>query len=252
MNYIYYFTGTGNSLQIAQDIAEKLENTEITKIAEYTGEKIECDTLGIVFPVYSWGIPLIIRRFLDALQVSANTYIYAVTNFNCVPGKALDQCKERLEGRNLSLSAGYLIPMPGNYIPLYGAISEKKQKKIFQNEKSKVEYIADNARNKKKLRIEKSHLMFDRLLSKAMNKMVDKYPEEDVNYNVSGACISCGKCSKACPVHNIVMIDGKPVWQHKCEMCMACIQYCPKEAIEYGDKTKGRKRYQNPNVKGRS
>lgn len=29
---------------------------------------------------------------------------------------------------------------------------------------------------------------------------------------------------------------------------MACIQYCPKQAIEYSKKTVGRKRYRNPNV----
>lgn len=29
---------------------------------------------------------------------------------------------------------------------------------------------------------------------------------------------------------------------------MACIQYCPNEAIEYGKKTIGRKRYKNPNI----
>lgn len=251
MNYIYYFTGTGNSLQIAEDIVEKIDDSKTVKIAEYKGEKVECDTLGIVFPVYNWGIPLIVGRFLDSLQVSPNTYIYAVANFNAFPGKSLDQCKEKLEDRNLKLSAGYLIPMPGNYILMYGAISDKKQQNMFQNEKNKVEYIAANVKCKKKLKIEKSHFIFDRVFFKEMYKDVYNFPKADADFVVSDTCVSCGKCAKRCSVHNIEMVDGMPVWQHHCEMCMACIEYCPKQAIEYGDKTKGKVRYQNPNVNGR-
>lgn len=252
MNYIYYFTGTGNSLQIAEDIAEKLKDAKVARIAEYKGQKVECDTLGIVFPVYNWGIPLIIGCFFDNLQVSPNTYIYAVANFNAFPGKTLDQCKQKLEARNLSLAAGFLIPMPGNYILMYGAVSDKRQQSLFQKEKSKASYIADNIRCKNKLKIEKSHMIFDRLFFKAMYKDVYNFPKADVNFSVSDACISCGKCAKRCPVNNIEMTDGKPGWQHHCEMCMACIQYCPERAIEYGGKTKDKTRYQNPNVKGRS
>lgn len=252
MNYIYYFTGTGNSLQIAEDIKNKLKNTEIAKIAEYNGEKIECDTLGIVFPVYDWGMPLIIGRFLDNLNVNPNTYIYAVTNFNAMPGKTLDQCKEKLESRGLSLSAGFLITMPGNYILMYGAVNEKRQQKLFKKEKIKTEYIAEIVRCKKKIKIEKSHLIFDRLFFKSMYKYIKNFPKNDVNFNVSDACIGCSKCAKRCSVKNIEMKNGKPSWQHHCEMCMACIEYCPKQAIEYGDKTQGKARYQNPNVKGRN
>lgn len=64
MNKIYYFTGTGNSLQIANDLSTKLSECTTFKIAEYCGERIEVDTLGIVFPVYNWGLPLIIFDFL--------------------------------------------------------------------------------------------------------------------------------------------------------------------------------------------
>jgi Pyruvate/2-oxoacid:ferredoxin oxidoreductase delta subunit len=30
---------------------------------------------------------------------------------------------------------------------------------------------------------------------------------------------------------NIKIADGKPLFLHKCEQCMACIQWCPKSAI---------------------
>ena len=35
MNKIYYFTGTGNSLQIAEDLSGELGESSINKIAKY-------------------------------------------------------------------------------------------------------------------------------------------------------------------------------------------------------------------------
>ena len=45
-------------------------------------------------------------------------------------------------------------------------------------------------------------------------------------------------------VYGIIrLIDKKPVWGEKCTHCMACICYCPAEAIEYGIKSLGKPRY---------
>ena len=45
------------------------------------------------------------------------------------------------------------------------------------------------------------------------------------------------------PLNNINMVDGKPVWGNTCIHCSACINRCPKLAIEYGKKTIGKNRY---------
>jgi MinD superfamily P-loop ATPase len=60
-------------------------------------------------------------------------------------------------------------------------------------------------------------------------------------------CDGYGICSRICPVDNIKMVDGAPSWQH-CERCMACLQWCPKEAIEFDENSIGRKRYHHPDV----
>ena len=56
-------------------------------------------------------------------------------------------------------------------------------------------------------------------------------------------CIGCGQCVKRCPMNNVTLKDGKPIWGKVCTHCMACICYCPKEAIEYGKKSVGQPRY---------
>ena len=54
-------------------------------------------------------------------------------------------------------------------------------------------------------------------------------------HRATDACIGCGKCVELCPLNNIRLENGKPVWGKHCTHCMACICYCPKEAIEYGN-----------------
>ena len=249
MNNIYYFTGTGNSLQIAEDLSKQLGDCTIHKIAEYSGEKISVDTLGIVFPVYNWGLPLILCDFLNKLNVSNSTYIYAVANYGGLPGKALDQCRDILKNKNIILSGGFLINMPGNYIIGYGAKSKQAQEKLFSKEKNKVKDIVSFINNRKKGDIEKSHLIIDRAFTNYFYKDIVNFHTADRKFTVNNKCISCGLCAKRCPVNNITINDGKPVWNHKCELCIACIQSCPKEAINYDGKTENRKRYLNPNVK---
>ena len=62
-------------------------------------------------------------------------------------------------------------------------------------------------------------------------------------FKVSDACIGCGKCEKLCPVNCIRLESGHPVWGGGCTHCMACICYCPKEAIEYEKISVGKPRY---------
>ena len=47
------------------------------------------------------------------------------------------------------------------------------------------------------------------------------------------------------------MENGRPVWQHQCELCCACLHFCPVEAIQLGmmQGTKGRGRYRHPDLK---
>ena len=59
---VYYFTGTGNSLAVAKDVA-KIIDGELISIPYVMGKgsiRTYAKVIVIVFPVYMWGIPHII------------------------------------------------------------------------------------------------------------------------------------------------------------------------------------------------
>ena len=49
--------------------------------------------------------------------------------------------------------------------------------------------------------------------------------------------------AKSCPVGNIRLVDGHPVWGKQCIHCMACLHFCPRKVIQYGKATQKKGRY---------
>ena len=60
-------TGTGNSLYIAK----RIPDAEIHRMGDFLSGRYELpedtERLGIVFPVYCWGLPYPVRRFIRAM-----------------------------------------------------------------------------------------------------------------------------------------------------------------------------------------
>ena len=70
-----------------------------------------------------------------------------------------------------------------------------------------------------------------------------KYKFTTKDFFYTDKCIGCGKCVKLCPLNNVTLQAGKPVWGDNCTHCMACIGNCPTQAIEYGEITKTKEQY---------
>lgn len=249
---ILFFSGTGNSLQVAKDIGEQLGGVELCSMALLADEQeveVKAGLLGIVFPVYYACMPMIVEKVVKKLKPGKATYIFAVATNGGSAGAVLKLLDESLRESGAKLSSGFLVSMPGNYIVKYGAFPLKMQQSAFKKEKEKVKKIAAAIQAREVRKPEMSKLLVDRIFTTTMHKQVKEFCIKDKEFWVTESCNACGICEKACPVKNISLSNDKPAWKHKCEQCMACIQWCPKEAIQYGKKTVGRKRYRNPNVK---
>ena len=78
---IYYFTGTGNSLKIAKDLSEKLEDCELVPIAKVWEDNnlaSSSENVGFIFPLYYAGLPKIVYDFLSKIDLSKSSYFFAV------------------------------------------------------------------------------------------------------------------------------------------------------------------------------
>ena len=81
---IYYFSGTGNSHYVAEVLSKSLQDT-IQSIE--SAQSIQQDEIiGIVTPVYFFGLPDIVKDFLERLSVSSKTYFYLVVTYGGKPG----------------------------------------------------------------------------------------------------------------------------------------------------------------------
>lgn len=249
---IFYFSATGNSLKVARDIAQKVGNAELVPISRAIKKPItlSSDAIGLVFPVYAWGLPLIVADFITKLPAKNRSYFFAVATCGGSVARTLTQTEKMLNARGIKLSAGFKLPMPGNYTPLYGAISEDKQKQMFQKEKQSVKNIVDIVKQQKQAPINRGHFLTNWLLSGIIYKQfMSHVKRSDTSFWVTDKCNGCGVCQKICPVENIRLIDKKPAWLHKCEQCLACLHWCPEQAIQFGKKTLPRKRYHHPDIK---
>ena len=128
---IFYFTGTGNSLYAAARLSHGTAD-RVVSIAECM-QKEEfafpepCERAGFVFPVYWYGIPAIVERFLDRLTLGGCDYAYAVITCGGSAGGTLDALRARLRPRGVMLSAAFSVRMPDNYILLFAPPKAEKR-----------------------------------------------------------------------------------------------------------------------------
>ena len=165
---IFYFSGTGNSLKVAKDLCEQIKDSELIpiKTAINNPNEYKCKKIGFVFPVYSWGAPRLVLKFVEQLKNDA--YYFAVTTCEGSAGLTLLMIDDALKKNNQKLSAGFIIYMPGNYIPMYGAKDEKKQKACFLREKERVSRIAQIVESNRVHEIERSNIFTNTVFSKGV------------------------------------------------------------------------------------
>jgi ferredoxin len=254
---VYYFTGTGNSLAVARDMAEKLKArlTPVTLDISQEGLLTQADTVGFVFPVYDFKPPPVVEEVIRQSQNLSSRYLFAACTYGIAPSQSLRHLEKVIVSRGGQLAAGFAVGMPHNGIGC-SAVSEGEHKRLFKNWKGRSREICEYIEAKEKGRIESSSLFsglsgnlkmaptlfrfLGRVLLKGINSLA---------LTASNDCNGCGICARICPMHNIEIVSDKPTWADRCASCFACLHWCPKGAVSLGGFDADIRPYHHPDVK---
>ena len=134
------------------------------------------------------------------------------------------------------------VVMPENYIAMFPVPGPEESARIIQKAEPLIDRLAQCIR---------AGLPFPhhaagplgRLLSGPVNRLFYRFQVSARGFRVTDACTGCGLCQRLCPLRNIRLEQGRPVWGERCTHCMACICACPAQAIEYKNHSQGKPRY---------
>jgi ferredoxin len=244
---VVYFSGTGNSRYAAQMLAGRLGDGLIDLGAMIkAGEKavLHAERPWVfVSPAYAWQIPKI---FADAIldgSFSGAKEAYFVMTCGSDIGNAGSKIAQLCRKKGFEYLGVLQVIMPENYIAMYDVPNRKDAQKIISAARPVLEGGIAAIQAKKPFHAG-SISISDKIKTGIVNPVFYRFCVTAKPFYATDSCVSCGKCASACPLNNIGLLDGKPQWGEACTHCMACICLCPKDAIEYGQKSKGKPRYQ--------
>ena len=243
---VLYYSGTGNSKYIAKCIASALETdclnlNERIKTGDTSSVQTEENVI-LVTPTYAWRMPHIVSGWLGKTELVGAKRIWFVMDCGSEIGNAAKYNRQLAAQKQLQYMGTAQIIMPENYIAMFNAPQKEQAKSIVEQAEPALQKVLTQIKAGQEFPPPRENL-YDRFMSGPVNPVFYRFFVKADAFRATDACIGCGKCVELCPLNNIHLENGKPLWGKNCTHCMACICYCPKEAIEYGKKSVGQPRY---------
>jgi ferredoxin len=254
---IFYFSATGNSLSLTKDLADKLGHCKIVPIAKAVcNHTIEVTTprVGIIFPVFAWGMPRIVEEFVSKLSFGSKPYIFAIATCVAIQGNTLNDLKKALRLKGVDLNAGFAAKAGRSSLMQLNALDNiiiklDRQRLQIKTAEARMPEMVAIIKNFAKHKPETSSWTANIFGSMFHGLAVKTFKNIGSTFVVEDSCKGCGNCAQICPRSNIVIENGRPVFQHNCELCHACIQWCPNFAIKHPNFDNSLKQYRNSAVK---
>lgn len=248
---IFYFSGTGNTKWVAQQLAQATGETLCSIPDEMRDGNTaytltEGELLGFCFPTHGWQPPAIVREFIRKSTFNHVDYCFALTTCGDNMGEAMTILNKELAHHGFVAETQFSVIMPESYVclPFMYTDSEEREHEKIANASKQVQHIASIIKDRKRGFKELEKGATPRLYSYVIGAWFNKRMITDKKFMVDEElCTHCGRCSKVCPVDNIA--GTPPTWLHtgKCTCCLACYHHCPVHAINYGKITRKRGQY---------
>lgn len=244
-NLIFTFSATGNSLHVAQRVAETLhaQVNEIDKCLEQKNLTFNITSknisIGFVFPVYFWGLPTIVRQFVELLTLEGEkpAYVYDIVTFGTSLGEVHQQLRLSLSKKGITLNGNFGVRMVDVWTPMFDVSNKERCLKRTLQAETEIKDVIAQIKERKNGRRHWSTLphfisMFETWLYPSARRTKHFHVIND-------RCTGCGLCARQCPASAIQLNEQRvPEW-HKaeCIACLRCLHHCPHFAIQYGKNT---------------
>ena len=245
---VLYYSATGNTEFIARQIAARLDDPCVDLLERIrTGDLTPIRSrkpFVICSPVYVCEMPQFLTDFLRDVKLSGNRKVYFVFTSGGYAGIAGPLAKQLIKHKNKVYMGHAEFRMPRNYLisEHYPMLTPDENRERILESYERIPEVVDRIRTRRKLKARHVFLL-EILITILFHPVWTKYRQPSRPFYATKKCVGCGKCEQLCPLNNIVMLYGKPAWKKNCAHCMACIENCPVDAIEYGDRTQGKERY---------
>ncbi|RPH31413.1 MAG: hypothetical protein EHM93_13750 [Bacteroidales bacterium] len=247
---VYYFSGTGNSKNVAlwlSNVAKEnnieYELVNISLIDRRIIEQPDPDSLVVfVSPIHGFNYPPVMLHFIMRFPKGKNKVLLMNTRAGMLIGKyitpgitgiAFFLAALILKLKGFSIKAMYPVDLPSNWISVHPGLNEKTVKYLHEKNKERVTDFAKRVFSGKSDFKGLRELIQDVLVSPISIPyyFIGRFFFAKTYY-ASSDCNNCDICIKGCPVKAIIKLDKRPFWTFNCESCMKCMSNCPKKAIE--------------------
>ena len=247
---IFYFSGTGNSKMIAQWLNEVMHD-ELIAINHATSiKKLSCTgkSLGFICPVYGWGLPLYVEKFIEKLPTSffnQPEYTFFILTCGDDIGRSDELLRKMWKNKGGGRVECFSLRMRNTYVCLPGFdidnINVEKEKE--SHARTVISDIASRiVRQQPTSATDVTPGAFPWIKSYVLRPLFNKFLVNDRYFHLNKeSCIRCGRCVQLCPTSNISFgPEGTPHWNGNCTQCLACYHGCPRHAINFGKYTESK------------
>lgn len=245
---VLYYSATGNTEFIAKELAEVLDDecvNLIDRVKTNDNSELHSDKPFVICaPVFVCEMPRFLSAYLKKQTFSGSKDVYFIFTSGGYAGISGQLAKWMFRKKKMRYMGHAEFKMPRNYVANdhYPMLEVEEIENRITNSYNKIRPTAEVIKNGGKLK--SRHIwLFETIITVPFNPVWCKIKLKAKDYYTTDKCLECGKCVKGCPLNNVSLKDGKPVWGDNCTHCMACIGNCPKDIIEYGNISTSKDQY---------